>query len=442
MLVSKSRVMATLLLGVMCIASHVHGLPLDGRTSLAPMLEDVTPAVVNIRVEKYKQVTIIRGYWGPFGQRETRKGTSAGSGLIVNAEDGYVVTNHHVVDEAEKIVVTLLDRREFEATVIGSDRHTDVAVLKIDATDLQELEFGDSDELRVGDFVVAIGNPFGFGQTVTSGIVSALGRTGLGIEKYEDFIQTDASINPGNSGGPLVDLEGNVVGINTAIIGTTGSIGIGFAIPSNMVTSILSQLIEDGQVSRGVLGITYNEVTPLVADINNLDSLKGALIHDVIEGSSADRAGLKINDIIVAIDDEEIVDHNSLSARLGLKRVGEVVKVEFVRNGSTRSVQAELTEVSDILGTDVIPEFKGVVLGELKSSHESYRFTQSMGVVVEEVETTSSAYVNGLRKNDVITHVNRSRVESLEQFYGLVKKIEEIYVIRIARKNRTHPIMF
>lgn len=442
MLVSKSRVIAILLLGVMCIANHVHGLPLDGRTSLAPMLEDVTPAVVNIRVEKYKQVTIIRGYWGPFPQRETRRGTSAGSGLIVDAENGYVVTNHHVVDEAEKIVVTLLDRREFEASVIGSDRHTDVAVLKIDATDLQELEFGDSDKLRVGDFVVAIGNPFGFGQTVTSGIVSALGRTGLGIERYEDFIQTDASINPGNSGGPLVDLEGNVIGINTAIIGTTGSIGIGFAIPSNMVTSILSQLIEDGQVSRGVLGLSFDPVTPIIADINNLETLKGALVADVIEGSSADRAGLKINDIIVAIDDEEVVDHNSLKAQLGLKRVGEVVKVEFVRDGSTRSVSAELTEISDILGTDVIPQFKGVVLGELKPSHEHYKLTQGKGVVVEEVETSSNAFVTGLRKNDIITHVNRSRIDTLEQFHTVVKKLEEIYMIRVFRKNRTYPLLF
>ncbi|MXW54271.1 MAG: Do family serine endopeptidase [Gammaproteobacteria bacterium] len=442
MLGNSSRVMAILLLGVFCVAGYVHGLPLDGRTSLAPMLEDVTPAVVNIKVTKLKQVTTIRGYWGPFPQRETRRGTSAGSGLIVDAEAGYVVTNHHVVDEAEKIVVTLLDRREFEATVIGSDRHTDVAVLKIDATDLQELEFGDSDELRVGDFVVAIGNPFGFGQTVTSGIVSALGRTGLGIERYEDFIQTDASINPGNSGGPLVDLEGNVIGINTAIIGTTGSIGIGFAIPSNMVTSILSQLIEHGQVSRGVLGIGVEEVTQIIADINNLESLKGALVDDVIEGSSADRAGLKINDVIVAIDDEEVLDHNSLIAQLGLKRVGEVVKVEFVRNGSTRSIQAELTEVSDILGTDVIPQFKGVVLGELKPSHESYKFTQEKGVVVKEVETTSSAFVNGLRKNDVITHVGRARIVSLEQFHSVVKELEEIHMIRVARKNRTLPIVF
>lgn len=442
MLVNRLRVMAAVALGVFCIASHVNGLPLDGRTSLAPMLENVTPAVVNIKVTKIKQVATIRGYWGPFGQRESRRGTSAGSGLIVDAEGGYVVTNHHVIDGAEDIVVTLLDRREFEATVVGSDPHTDVAVLKIDATDLQELGFGDSDELRVGDFVVAIGNPFGFGQTVTSGIVSALGRTGLGIERYEDFIQTDASINPGNSGGPLVDLDGRVIGINTAIIGNTGSIGIGFAIPSNMVATILAQLIEHGQVSRGVLGITIENITPTIADVYNLDSLNGAVVTDVVEGSSADRAGLQIKDVIVAIDDEEVQDNNSLIAQLSLKRVGEVVKVDFVRDGSTRSIEAEISETSDIYGTDVIPELTGVEFGDLTSSHESYRFVQGKGVTVEEIKTSSNAFNNGLRKNDVITHVNRSRIESLEQFRSVVKNVEDIIMLRVARKNRTLPILF
>ena len=442
MLVTRLRVMAAVALGVFCIASHVNGLPLDGRTSLAPMLENVTPAVVNIKVTKIKQVATVGGYWGPFPQLRGRRGTSAGSGLIVDAEGGYVVTNHHVIDGAENIVVTLLDRREFEATVVGSDPHTDVAVLKIDATDLQELEFGDSDELRVGDFVVAIGNPFGFGQTVTSGIVSALGRTGLGIERYEDFIQTDASINPGNSGGPLVDLDGSVIGINTAIIGTTGSIGIGFAIPSNMVTTILSQLIEHGQVSRGVLGITIENITPTIADVYNLDSLNGAVVTDVVEGSSADRAGLQIKDVIVAIDDEEVQDNNSLIAQLSLKRVGEVVKVDFVRDGSTRSIEAKISETSDIYGTDVIPELTGVEFGDLTSSHESYRFVQGKGVIVDEIKTSSNAFNNGLRKNDVITHVNRSRIESLEQFRSVVKNVEDIIMLRVARKNRTLPILF
>ena len=441
MVVSTSRVFATVLLGVLCISNHVYGLPLDGRTSLAPMLEDVTPAVVNIKVEKVKQVSI-HGYWGPFPQRQTRRGISAGSGLIVDAEKGYVVTNHHVVDEAENIVVTLLDRREFEATVMGSDPDTDVAVLKIEAKDLQELDFGDSDELRVGDFVVAIGNPFGFGQTVTSGIVSALGRTGLDSEKYEDFIQTDASINPGNSGGPLVNLDGRVIGINTAIIGTTGSVGIGFAIPSNMVDSVMSQLIEHGQVSRGVLGIRTDPVTPTLAEVYELNSLNGAYVTDVIEGSSADRAGLQIKDVIIAIDDEEVKDDRSLRAQLGLKRVGEVVKVEFVRNGSTQSVEATISETSEIYGIDVIPELSGVEFGELSSNHESYRFVQGKGVLVEKIKTSSNAFNIGLRKNDIITHVNRSRIESLEQFHSVVRDLDDITMVRVARKNRTLPLLF
>lgn len=442
MLGNSSRILAILLLGVSCVAGYVHGLPLDGRSSLAPMLEDVTPAVVNIKVHKIKRVTTIGTYWGPFPQRETREGTSAGSGLIVDAEGGYVVTNHHVIDGAKSIVVTLLDRREFEATVVGSDAKTDVAVLKIEATDLQELDFGDSDHLRVGDFVVAIGNPFGFGQTVTSGIVSALGRTGLDVEKYEDFIQTDASINPGNSGGPLVDLDGKVVGINTAIIGTTGSIGIGFAIPSNMVASVLSQLIEYGQVSRGVLGITLQTISQELAELYELDSLNGAFVTEVIEGSSADRAGLQIKDIIVAIDDEEVADASSLRAHLGLKRVGEVVKVEFVRDGSTRSVEAEISETSDIYGKNILPELSGVELSELSSSHDSYRYVQEKGVVVKEVKTSSNAYNKGLRKNDIITHVNRSRIESLEQFHSLVGSTEEIQGFRVYRKGRTYLLLF
>ena len=441
MVVRTSRVVATVLLGILCISNHVYGLPLDGRTSLAPMLEDVTPAVVNIKVEKVKQVAV-HGYWGPFPRHQSRRGISAGSGLIVDAENGYVVTNHHVVDEAENIVVTLLDRREFEATVMGSDPRTDVAVLKIEATDLQQLDFGDSDELRVGDFVVAIGNPFGFGQTVTSGIVSALGRTGLDTNKYEDFIQTDASINPGNSGGPLVNLDGEVIGINTAIIGNTGSIGIGFAIPSNMVDSVMSQLIEHGQVSRGVLGISIDPVTPTLAEVYELNSLNGAYVTDVIEGSSADRAGLQIKDVIIAIDDEKVKDDKSLRAQLGLKRVGEVVKVEFVRNGSTQSVEAKISETSEIYGIDVIPELSGVEFGELSSSHESYRFVQGKGVVVEKIKTSSNAFNIGLKKNDVITHVNRSRIESLEQFYSVVREVDDISMVRVARKNRTLPLLF
>lgn len=405
------------------------------------MLEDVTPAVVNIRVLKLKQVPI-HGYWGPFPRLQTRRGTSAGSGLIVDAENGYVVTNHHVVDEAENIVVTLLDRREFEATVMGSDPDTDIAVLKIEATDLQELGFGDSDELRVGDFVVAIGNPFGFGQTVTSGIVSALGRTGLDTDKFEDFIQTDASINPGNSGGPLVDLNGKVIGINTAIIGSTGSIGIGFAIPSNMVSSVLSQLIEHGQVSRGVLGIQLRTISPEDVEIYELDSLNGAFVTDVIEGSSADRAGLQIKDVIIAIDDEEISDASSLRAHLGLKRVGEVVEVEFVRNGATRNVQATISETSDIYGEVVVPELSGVKLAELTSSHNSYQYVQGKGVVVAEVRTSSNAYNKGLRKNDIITHVNRSRIESLEQLYSLLDSTEDIQGFRVYREGRTYLMLF
>lgn len=400
------------------------------------MLEDVTPAVVNISVTKVRQMRASRQYWGIFPPLENRRGTSAGSGLIVDSENGYVVTNHHVIDEAEEIVVTLLDRREFKATVVGSDPETDVALLKIDASDLQELDLGNSDELRVGDFVVAIGNPFGFGQTVTSGIVSALGRTGLDRRNFENFIQTDASINPGNSGGPLVDLSGKVIGINTAIIGSEGSIGIGFAIPSSMVASVLPQLIEHGQVSRGVLGISIQDVRSQDVDVYQLESLNGAFVTDVVEGSSADRAGLQIKDVIVAIDDVEIADADSLRAHLGLRRVGEVVKVKFVRDGATRNVEAAIVDTSDIYGTNPIPKLSGVTLGDLKTSHEGYSVVHGLGVVVDEVKASSTAYNKGLRKNDIITHLNRYPIESLKQLHTVVQNTQDVQALRVYRNGR------
>ncbi|MCY3883930.1 MAG: Do family serine endopeptidase [Gammaproteobacteria bacterium] len=443
MLGSISRLFITVLLVVFSSSSYSHDVPPTGVASLAPMLENVTPAVVNISVTKVRQVRATQ-YWGVFPPLENRRGTSAGSGLIVDAENGYVVTNHHVIDEAEKIVVTLLDRREFEAAVVGSDPETDVALLRIDASDLQELDLGNSDELRVGDFVVAIGNPFGFGQTVTSGIVSALGRTGLDSRNFENFIQTDASINPGNSGGPLVDLSGKVIGINTAIIGSEGSIGIGFATPSSMVASVLEQLIEHGQVSRGVLGISIQNVSSQDVDIYRLESLNGAFVTDVVEGSSADRAGLQVKDVIVAIDGVEIADANSLRAQLGLRRVGEIVKVKFVRDGATRNVEAAIADTSDIYRSDQIPQLNGVDLADINSTHSNYRYVQGKGVVVDEIQASSNAYNKGLRKNDIITHLNRVRIGSLREFYDSVQgeDADEIRILRVFRNGRTYPILF
>ena len=283
--------------------------------TLAPMLDQSKPAVVNIATRSHVPVQynpllndpFFRRFFNIPQQQQPQKRTtqSLGSGVIFDAKQGLVLTNNHVIQRADEITVSLTDGRSFQAELVGSDPETDVALIKIPAEQLTALPLADSDQLRVGDFVVAIGNPFGLGQTVTSGIVSALGRSGLGIEGYENFIQTDASINPGNSGGALVNLRGELVGINTAIFSPNqrvGNIGIGFAIPSNMVRQISDQLIKYGEVKRAYLGVQMQDITPDLAKAFNLDSNNGAVVTRVQKGSAADDAGVKVGDIITAVD--------------------------------------------------------------------------------------------------------------------------------------------
>ena len=285
-----------------------------GRPTLSPLLKQVTPAVVNVGVKGSTSRRNNPLYNDPFFRRffnvpeqaPSRPRQSVGSGVIINADEGYVLTNHHVINNADEITVTLSDGREFTAELIGSDEGTDVALLQVDADNLNELKLGDSDSVEVGDFVVAIGNPFGLGQTVTSGIVSALGRSGLNID-YEDFIQTDASINPGNSGGALIDFDGNLIGINTAIIAPSGgNVGIGFAIPAKIAKGIVSQLVEFGGVKRGVLGVMITTVTPALAEALDLDVENGALINQVVEESAAEAAGLHAGDVVIAVDEKQV----------------------------------------------------------------------------------------------------------------------------------------
>ena len=288
----------------------------DGVPTLAPMLRDVTPAVVNISVQvsapalqnPLMRDPFFRRFFEDFlEQPQQRPQLSAGSGVVIDAERGYVITNHHVIESAEQIVVTLKDRRKLEAQLVGSDPGTDIALLKVAPDGLTALELGDSDALEVGDFVVAIGNPFGLGQTVTSGIVSALGRTGLNVHGYEDFIQTDASINPGNSGGALVNLRGELIGINSVIVGPAGgNVGIGFAVPSNMARSVVEQLAEYGEVRRGRLGVLIQDLTPELAGALNLDISQGAVITRVEPESPAEKAGLAAGDVVVAVGSAEV----------------------------------------------------------------------------------------------------------------------------------------
>jgi Do/DeqQ family serine protease len=323
-----------------------------GVPSLAPLLKEVTPGVVNIAVRgRAAQVDnpllndpFFRRFFNiPQQQRETR---ATGSGVIVDARQGYVLTNNHVVEDAERIEVTTKDNRRFQAKLVGRDPDTDVAVLQIPAQGLTSLEFGDSDRVEVGDFVLAIGNPFGLGQTVTSGIVSALGRSGLGIEGYEDFIQTDASINPGNSGGPLIDLRGRLIGINTAILAPGGgNIGIGFAVPINMARRVMDQLIRYGEVKRGRIGIAIQDLTPEIAQAMGITRQEGALIARVDPGSSAERAGLRAGDLVLSVDGVAVRSATQLRNRIGLTRVGDSIDMVVERNGRQQTIRARIDEV-------------------------------------------------------------------------------------------------
>jgi Do/DeqQ family serine protease len=318
------------------------------------MLEAVLPAVVNISTTSTVNVQENPLFNDPFFRRffdlpnmppRQRQQQSLGSGVIVNAENGLILTNHHVIANADQVTVTLQDGRDFEATVVGADSETDVAVVKIDEKNLTALRFGDSQSLRVGDFVVAIGSPFGLSQTVTSGIVSALGRSGLGIEGYEDFIQTDASINPGNSGGALVDLNGELVGINTAIVGPAGgNVGIGFAIPSHLAQAVMQQIVQYGEVQRGQLGIGVQDLTPESAKALGLERSGGAVIAQVQPDSPAAQAGLRPGDVVVAVDGAPVANASSLRNIIGLLRVGSEIKLDFLRNGQKRTATARIAQ--------------------------------------------------------------------------------------------------
>jgi Do/DeqQ family serine protease len=316
------------------------------------MLREVTPGVVNVAVRGRTPAQnpllndpFFRRFFERPGQPQPRETRSSGSGVIVDARRGYVLTNNHVIENAEAIEITTKDNRRFRAELVGRDPGTDIAVLRIEPKGLEAVAFGDSDRLQVGDYVVAIGNPFGLGQTVTSGIVSALGRGGIHVEGYEDFIQTDASINPGNSGGALVDLRGRLVGINTAILAPNGgNIGIGFAVPVNMARAVMEQLVEYGEIRRGRIGVAVQDMTPEVAEALDVTLAEGAVIGAVEPGSPAERAGLRRGDVVVAIDGAPVRGATQVRNRVGLKRVGDSVALTVVRGGARRDVTARIEE--------------------------------------------------------------------------------------------------
>jgi len=400
------------------LPAAVDGEPLP---SLAPVLERVTPAVVNVFSSTRVQVRTSPFFNDPFFRRffdapsmpRERVQRSLGSGVVVDAEAGLILTNNHVIDDADEIAVTLQDGREFQAEFIGADRETDLAVIRIDAEGLAALPMFDSDQLKVGDFVVAVGNPFGLGQTVTSGIVSALGRAGLRGLEYQNFIQTDASINPGNSGGALVNLRGELVGINTAIFTPSGgNVGIGFAIPISTATYVMQQLVEYGEVRRGSLGLEVQDLDGELRSALDVDQLDGAVVTEVEPDSAADEAGLRAGDVIVRLDRRAVAGSQQLRNIEGLLAVGREVVIEYLRNGKTRETSAMLSEDLDsrISGQRLDNRLEGVVLVRVP---DRYAQRGVRGAVVEDVRRNTPAWEAGLREGDLIVAVNREAVRNL-----------------------------
>jgi serine protease Do len=434
-------------------------------TSYSDVVKKVSPSVVNISTTRRVAMNQSLAPWldDPFFRRffgeqpdqrgkqpKTRRVSSLGSGVIVTA-DGYIVTNDHVVDSADEITVLIgKDSKEHKAKVVGRDSRTDVAVLKIDESGLSAITIGDSDSLEVGDAVLALGNPFGLTQTVTSGMVSALGRGNMGIEDYEDFIQTDAAINPGNSGGALVDAQGRLVGINTAILSRTGgSQGIGFAIPINMVRGVMDMLITDGRVSRGFLGVRPQDLDPALAKAFGLESTGGALVNEVTAGSAAEQAGIEVGDVVVEIDGKPITDARSLRLRVAGILPGTKVNVKLLRDGKERTVEVKLKEAPDRLASgDTTPKrdnenevLKEVEVGDIDdAARAKYRIPEELkGALVVSVEPDSPAFEEGLREGNVLLEINRKPIKNaaaaVEATHGVTdKKI----LLRVWSEGVTH----
>ncbi len=427
-----------------------------GHGGYADVAEMVMPAVVNISTDKVVKMPdfhpffddpMFRRFFGePRGQERERIERALGSGVIVSA-DGYILTSNHVVAQASKVRVLLGENSEYEAEIIGQDPRSDVALIKIDAKDLPYLKLGDSSELRIGDEVLAVGNPFGVGQTVTHGIVSALGRS-IGLIDYEDFIQTDAAINPGNSGGALVNLHGELVGINTAILSRSGgSQGVGFAIPSNMARKIMEMLIEDGKVRRAWLGIMVQKVDKAMAEALGMDTAQGVLVSSVEEGEPAEKAGIEEGDIILAVDGKPVNSVSRLRNVISLAGVGTKVELTILRDGKKLTKKVELGELPEDTSGDKeengegksSENLEGVKVRDLTDAlRERLDLPEDVdGVVVVDVDRTSNAYNRGLRDGDVIVEVAREPVRSVKDYKRLLKKNPDRPVLlKIRRQDR------
>ncbi|RZU98555.1 DegQ family serine endoprotease [Spiribacter vilamensis] len=412
--------------------------------TLAPLVERVSPAVVNIATSGTVEAESNPLLNDPFFRRffdvpeepRQREVQSLGSGVVVDAGEGYVLTNHHVIARADEITVAFNDGRELSAEIVGSDPETDIAVLQVDSDNLTALPLADSDELRVGDYTMAIGNPFGLDHTVTTGIVSGLDRTlpGNNGARLQSFIQTDASINPGNSGGALVNLKGELVGINTAILSRSGgNIGIGFAVPMNMAREVMNQIIEYGEVQRGILGVRVQDLTKEMAEAFDIERNDGALIAQVTPNSPAAEAGLEAGDIVTGVNGTAIPDANAMANAIGLLKIGDEVDITYVRDGEERTTTATVADPQkgQMTADALHPAFAGATFSEL--DERSPLFGKVEGVLVTDVSEGSRA-AEYLQPGDVITSVNRQAVDSMATFRSRVEGSERL-LLNIRRDN-------
>lgn len=430
------------------------------KSSFAPVLRNVLPSVVNISSSKVVKGApemgaqldpFFRQFFGdengPFAIPKERREKSLGSGVIVSPE-GYVLTNNHVVDGATNVRITLSDKRELEARIVGTDPQTDIAVVKIDASNLKPLVLGDSSRVEVGDTALAIGNPFGVGQTVTKGIISATGRGNLGIEDYEDFLQTDAPINPGNSGGALINDRGELIGINTAIIaeGSKGSQGIGFAVPVNLAHQVMDQILKSGKVVRAYMGIVPQDMTPEMAKAFHEKEARGVVVGDVSPNSPAQEGGIQRGDIILEVNGKPVADSNQLRMNISLMHPGTRIQLKLLRNGGEKDMSLKLAEmptesakVESDEGDNPSKALQGVEVANLtpRTAEKLGLPTSTTGVVVADIDPASKLADSGLRKGDVIQEVNHQPVKSVSEFQGAIKKAGSDPLLLVNRQGRT-----